>query len=74
MLSQRKRKAKSEFMSKTIGQVLEDLKLLKTKEEANRYLFKALQENSNAWSNIKYITGYLGNEERNRILNMFDAD
>lgn len=63
-------------MSKTIGQVLAELQSLKTKAEANRYLLEELngEGHQHVWSNIKYITGYLGNEERNRILNLFKVE
>ena len=61
-------------MSKTIGQTLEELKEIKTKEEMARYVFKELQLNPDAWSNIKYIAGYLGNQERQRILNLFNTE
>lgn len=56
---------------KTVGQMLTELLALKTKEEANTYLREESKQNENTWTNIKYITGYLGNEERNRILNLF---
>lgn len=62
------------FMNKTISQVLKEIQSLSSKEEANHYLIKELQENQSAWANIKYVTGYLGNDERQRILNLFDAN
>lgn len=58
---------------KTIGEVLTDLNNLKTKEEARSYLNKSADKDT-MWSNIKYITGYLGNEERNRILELFKGE
>ena len=61
-------------MSKSIGQLVGELQTLKSKEEANRFLIKELQFNSNAWTNIKYVAGYLSDEERKRILNLFDAE
>jgi hypothetical protein len=61
-------------MNKTVGEVLKEIQALKSKEGANRYLIKELQKNQDAWINIKYITGYLGNEERQRILNLFDTN
>ena len=62
---------RDQYMSKNVGEMLKELQLLKTEEQATRYLIKELQENSNVWTNIKYITGYLGNEERNRIIKLF---
>jgi len=62
------------IMNKTVGEVLKEIQALKSKEGANRYLIKELQKNQDAWINIKYITGYLGNEERQRILNLFDTN
>lgn len=56
---------------KSIGEILKQLTNIKSKEEAHLYLIEELKNNQDAWSNIKYITGYLGNEERNRILNLF---
>ena len=61
-------------MSKTVGQLLTELQALKTEDEAKSYLIKALRsEGREVWSNILYVTGYLGNEERTRILNLFDV-
>lgn len=55
---------------KTVGDLLNEMQKIKTREEGHTFLVKALEENSYAVSNIKYIAGYLGNEERNRILNL----
>ena len=61
-------------MQKTIGNLLDELQRLKTKEEARAYLMKLLHEgDTDAWSNIRYITGYLGEQERRRILNLFNG-
>lgn len=61
-------------MGRTIGEVLGDLQKLKTKEEAAKYLIKGLQQTDTFWVDIKYISGYLGNEERNRIMELFDVE
>lgn len=61
-------------MGKTIGQILKELQKLTTTEEANRYLISSLLKNPHSWSDIKYITGYLGNVERNRILKLFSVE
>jgi hypothetical protein len=55
----------------TIGQVIEKLTKLKTSKEANTLLLELVKDNPFAWTNIKYVTGYLGQEERNRILTLF---
>lgn len=60
-------------MSKTVRDVLKDLQKLTTREDAHMYLLKSIEENGNAWSNIKYIAGYLGNDERDRILKLFNG-
>lgn len=57
----------------TVSELLEKVQSFKTQEEAQSFLIKELQVNQFAWSNIKYVTGYLGNEERNRILKLFNA-
>lgn len=61
-------------MPKTIGDTMKELTTLKTSKEATQYLLKALEENPNAWVNIKYLSGYLGNEERNKLLSLFRGD
>lgn len=59
-------------MPETIGSFLEQLQALKTKDEAKAFMVRLLEiGNPNTWSNIKYVTGYLNDEERSRILNLF---
>ena len=52
-------------------ELLTKLQFLRTKSEAASFLIEVTKDNPNAWSNIKYVTGYLGNEERNRIMELF---
>lgn len=55
----------------TIGDLLTRLQKLKTRSEAASFLIEVTKDNPNAWTNIKYVTGYLGNAERNRIMELF---
>lgn len=59
-------------MSDTLGDLIKNLSALKDREEARTFLIEKLKGNPSAWSNILWVTGYLGNEERNRILNLFE--
>lgn len=60
-------------MPNTVCDLLKELQALKTKEEAKTYMHKLLEMgNPHMWSNIKYVVGYLGNEERTRILDLFN--
>lgn len=59
---------------KNVGQLLNELQNLKNKEQAKDWLIEETKQNSNTWVNVKYVTGYLDNEERNRILKLFNRD
>lgn len=61
-------------MNKTVGQILEELQRLVTKEQGKLWYAANVTNHDNAWANIKYITGYLGDAERNRILNLLKLD
>lgn len=52
-------------------QLIELLQEVRTTEEADLLLYTLEEKKHASWSDIKYITGYLGKDERNRIIKFF---
>lgn len=57
-----------------IKELLDKLIALKNSADAKRFLIEHFPSNPKLWNDIKYATGYLNAEERNRILNLFQVN
>lgn len=55
----------------TIGELLDKLTTIKTKDEAYSFLISQLPNNPYILGNIRYAIGYLDEKERNRISALF---
>ena len=59
---------------KTVGNIINAVENIKTKEEANEFKKIYRKENEYADANIGYIFGYLSKEERKRLQELFAVD
>lgn len=56
----------------TIGELLNKLQAMKSVQDARMLSFELMQDNPEFWwVNVKYVSGYLGNQERSRVLSLF---
>lgn len=59
----------------TIGELLDKLQACVNSHDARKLAIELRKDNpAEWWHNVKYVTGYLGNEERQRILALFQGE